>query len=117
MEQVLMWNPDLIIIDTGTPQSLFDDPRWQPVRAVRQKRVYVQPIGVFIWDRPTAEAAVLHPLWLAKMAYPDRFSDVDLTAEVIRFYAKIMDFTLTPKLAEKILHGGLKVRFGGLGQH
>ena len=112
MEQVLMWNPDLVIIDTDTPRSLFDDPRWQAVDAVQQRRVFVQPIGIFIWDRPTAEAAVLHPLWLAKIAYPDRFRDVDMVVQVIDFYSWIMDFSLSKEQAEKILSGGFKVRFG-----
>jgi iron complex transport system substrate-binding protein len=117
MEQVLMWNPDLLIIDTGTPQSILDDPRWQAVKAVRRKQVFVQPIGIFIWDRPTAEAAVLHPLWLAKIAYPERFKDVDMVAEVTRFYKEIMGFELTRDQAQKILGGGFKVHFGGVGAH
>lgn len=69
MEKVLGWNPDILVIDSGNPADLFNDTRWKNIKAVRNRQVFKQPIGVFIWDRPTAEAAVLYPLWLAKMAY------------------------------------------------
>ena len=117
MEQVLMWNPDLLVIDSGSPQSLFKDARWATVKAVQQKQVFFQPVGIFILDRPTAEAAVLHPLWLAKMAYPDRFEDVDLVAEVMHFYNTLMGLKVTQEQAGKILSGAYKVHFGGPGTH
>lgn len=116
IENVLEWNPDILVIDSGTPQALYDDPRWKTVRAVQKRQAYVQPVGIFIWDRPTAEATVLHPLWLAKIAYPERFRDMDITSEVIRFYKEIMDFTLSREQAVKLLAGGFRVRFGQ-GQH
>jgi len=103
MEKVLGWNPDILVIDFGTPAELYDSPKWKSINAVKNKTVYKQPIGVFIWDRPTAESAVLHPLWLAKMAYPDRFADVDLRQEIKRFYGEIMSFNLTDEQAEAIL--------------
>ena len=117
MEQVLMWNPDLVVIDSGSPQSLFDDARWATVKAVQRKQVFFQPVGIFILDRPTAEAAVLHPLWLAKMAYPERFADVDLVAEVMYFYNTLMGLKVTQEQAGKILSGAYKVHFGGPGTH
>jgi len=113
MEKILGWNPDILVIDSGNPVEVYKDPKWQSIKAVQNKRVYKQPVGVFIWDRPTAEAAVLYPLWLAKTAYPERFKDVNLVKEVQRFYREIMGFNLTRELAEAVLAGKLGIRFVG----
>jgi iron complex transport system substrate-binding protein len=103
MEKVLGWNPDILVIDFGTPQDLYQDPKWKSVKAIQNKMVFKQPVGVFIWDRPTAESAVLHPLWLAKMAYPELFADINLLQEIKTFYREIMDFKLNDEQANAIL--------------
>lgn len=103
MEKVLGWNPDILVIDFGSPSDVYADPRWKNIIAVKNRAVYKQPIGIFIWDRPTAESAVLHPLWLAKTAYPDRFRDIDMKQEIKRFYREIMSFNLTDEHAEAVL--------------
>jgi iron complex transport system substrate-binding protein len=82
------------------------------VKAVKGKQVFKQPIGVFIFDRPTAEAAVLYPLWLAKNAYPQLFKDVDMMEEVKRFYREIMDFPLSDEEARAVLEGAYSLKFG-----
>lgn len=112
LEKVLGWNPDLMVIDSGTPEEVYSDPRWKNVNAVRNRQVYKQPVGVFIWDRPTAEAAVLYPLWLAKTAYPERFRDVDMMKEVKRFYREIMSFNLNESQARSLLEGRYQLKFG-----
>jgi iron complex transport system substrate-binding protein len=103
MEKVLGWNPDILVIDFGTSSDLYNDAKWKSIKAVKNKMVFKQPIGVFIWDRPTAESAVLHPLWLAKLAYPERFADVNLVGETKTFYREIMDFNLAEEQAEAVL--------------
>ena len=111
MEQVLGWNPDILIIDYGEIQALKDDPRWAALKAVKSNQVYRQPVGIFIWSRPTAESAVLHPLWLAKIAYSERMADVSFEAEVKRFYSEIMDFNLSDEQTAKIVSGRYESRF------
>jgi iron complex transport system substrate-binding protein len=115
MEKVLEWNPDMLIIDFGSPAEVFDSPKWKSINAVKNKKVFKQPIGIFIWDRPTAESAVLHPLWLAKMAYPEHFADVNLAQEIKRFYREIMSFNLTDEHAEAILGAKYTLSFSGQG--
>lgn len=117
-EQVLAWNPDIIVIDTGSPQDLYDDPQWAGIAAVKNHRVYRQPSGLFVWNRPSAESAVLFPIWLATVAYPDRFTDIDMKQEVKRFYAEIFEYDLSDEDAEKVLSGGFSQSsiFGGAAQ-
>lgn len=110
MEQLLQWNPDIIILDTGSYEDLAKDSRWISTKAVKNKQVYIQPAGVFIWDRPTAEAAVLHPLWLAITAYPEKFKDVSFTKEVQKFYREIFNFNLTIEQARMVENGYFKTK-------
>jgi len=114
MEKVLGWNPDILIIDSGKPEVLYSDPRWKNIKAVRDRQVFKQPVGIFIWDRPTAEAAILYPLWLAKSAYPEYFKDVDMVREVKRFYTEIMSFDLSDAQAQALLSGSFGIKFGAI---
>lgn len=108
MELVLKWNPDIIVIDMGSLNDLKKDSRWNSINAVKNGKVYTQPAGAFIWDRPTAEAAVLHPLWMAKTAYPEKFKDISFRDEVKRFYKKVFGFNLTEKHARMIEDGSFR---------
>ncbi len=112
MEKVLGWNPDILVIDFGSPADIYNDPKWKSINAVRNRAVYKQPVGVFIMDRPTAESAVLHPLWLAKTAYPELFKDIDMVQEVKKFYGEIMSFNLNDEQAQSILTARYAVAFG-----
>ena len=112
MERVLGWNPDILITDSGKPEELYSDPRWKNIRAIRDRQVFKQPVGIFIWDRPTAESAILYPLWLAKTAYPKYFRDVDMVREVKRFYSEIMSFDLSDVQAKALLSGSFGIKFG-----
>jgi iron complex transport system substrate-binding protein len=112
MERVLGWNPDVLIIDSGKPKELYADPRWKNIKAVRYRQVFKQPVGIFIWDRPTAESAILYPLWLAKTVYPKYFRDVDTAREVKRFYSEIMSFDLSDAQAKALLSGSFGIKFG-----
>lgn len=111
MEKVLVWNPDILVIDFGTAQDVYNDPKWKSVTAVKNKMVFRQPIGIFIWDRPTAESAVLHPLWLAKISYPDRFADIDMVHEIKKFYSEIMSFNLNDEQAKSVLDAKYTLNF------
>lgn len=114
MEQALFWNPDIMVIDFGEPERLVEDPKWKTVKAVQKRSVYKEPVGIFIWNRPTAESAVLHPLWLAKIAYPERFKDISLREEVKRFYREMMSFDLTDGEADALVNADFDVKFGPL---
>ncbi len=45
MEQVLDWNPDILVINHGTPDEVYADPRWQQIQAVANRQVYPQRPG------------------------------------------------------------------------
>jgi iron complex transport system substrate-binding protein len=90
MEQLVGWNPDIIIIDTGKPEDLYSKQVWSELSAVKNKNVFRLPMGVFLWNRPSCESAVLFPQWLAVTAYPDRFRSFDFKNYCKSFYADVL---------------------------
>jgi iron complex transport system substrate-binding protein len=106
MEQIAAWNPDVIIVGTAPNEenrrAILNDPRWSHIKAVQNGRVYVNPSGVYLWDRHSAEAA-LQVLWAAKTLHPKRFQDLDIKKETKTFYAKFFNHTLTDAEYDSIM--------------
>ncbi len=103
MEEVYGYDPDVIFITNFTaalPEDIYgskiggDD--WSPVKAVREKRVYKMPLGIYRSYTPSADTP-LTLLWMAKRVYPERFKDVDLTTEVKKYYQTVFGVSLTEK--------------------
>ncbi len=105
MEQILKWNPDVIIIggtmkDKGT---VMNSSQWQQLKAVQSGKVYVNPKGVFPWDRYGAEEA-LQIQWAAKTLYPDRFQSLDINNETKSFYKTYFGYDLNDSDVSSIMN-------------
>ncbi|MDU8924372.1 ABC transporter substrate-binding protein [Pasteurellaceae bacterium LIM206] len=108
MEDVIKANPDIIIIggfgaDKGI-EKLKADPLWASLNAVKNGKVFVNPLGTFPWDRYSAEEA-LQILWAAKTFHPDLFKDVDIAAKAQAFYKKYYNYDLSTENANRMLNG------------
>jgi iron complex transport system substrate-binding protein len=107
MEQIIKWNPDIIIVgtepNTENAQKIMTDPQWSGIKAVKDKKVYINPTGVYLWDRHSGEGA-LQILWAAKLLYPDKFQDVDLKKETKAFYTKFFHYDLTDADYDSIIN-------------
>lgn len=85
MENVIMWNPDVIITGTSNGRSqILSDPRWEAVRAVRSGRVYAS----LNYERLDGIQSLLGLIWTGAKLYPDKVK-FDIEAEARRFYSKI----------------------------
>ena len=111
MENVIWANPDIILIDVGKPDDILSADQWKSIKAVRNGEVYIRPSGLFTWSRPSAESAVLFPLWLAITAYPERFSDISLHDEVKRFYREIFGTEFSDESIDRIIQGAYASEF------
>jgi len=72
VEQVLAWNPDIILLgnfDKAMPDDVYNDKVWQGMSAVRSRRVYKVPLGGYRWDPPAQEAPLMWK-WLSCIAFP-----------------------------------------------
>ena len=107
MEYVLGEDPDIIILmDKGAIEAkkhIMNDPTWQGLAAVKNKKVLINPSAVFYWERYGAEEA-LQVLWAAKAVHPEYFSDIDIEKETKDFYLKFFDYELSDAELFEILN-------------
>ncbi len=103
-EQVLLYNPDVIIVfEEAFYRSVFSDPLWQRIKAVKNKRVYLIPYEPFNWlDRPPSFMRFLGVKWLASILHPDRYR-IDMVQETQRFFKLFFGVHLTDDEARKLL--------------
>ena len=109
MEEVLKMDPDIIFLsdfDEFTPEDLYenkiDGQDWSNVSAVKNRRVYKTPLGVYRFDAPGVETPLMM-LWMGKIISPDVFTEYEIdksfkSYNVAYSYTRIKDFKLrTPQ--------------------
>jgi iron complex transport system substrate-binding protein len=106
IEQVLLWNPDVIItIDQDFAANVYQDRAWGPIKAVQARRVHLSPKLPFGWvDFPPCVNRLIGLWWLAKILYPELFPE-DLKALTRDFYARFYHVTPTDAQIERVLAG------------
>jgi iron complex transport system substrate-binding protein len=93
-EQIAAWNPDKIFIVNyfgsvdDVVQRLKADPQWQSLAAVQQEELYGFPKDYYSWDQPDPRW-ILGLTWLAKTMHPSEFDDLDVEAELFRFFEQM----------------------------
>lgn len=100
-EQIAVWNPEVIIVDP----SAGDLPESSPLRtlnAFKQKKWWVNPRGVFAWDRYGCEV-LLQLQWAAKILHPTLFADLDIPTAVRNFYNIFFHYHLSDDDIARIL--------------
>ncbi|MGE4559952.1 MAG: ABC transporter substrate-binding protein [Desulfobulbus sp.] len=104
MEDIIRWNPEVIFVGRQySPDLVLKNHKWKYVSAVRNKRVYVIPDGVFYWDGGSEGILLLE--YLAWKLYPKMFRDLNMQREVTEYYEKFYNCRLTDDEIEKLLHG------------
>ena len=105
LEQVLVWNPEVILTtDPNFWQLARTDRRWRAVTAVQKDRVFLAPHLPFGWfDFPPGANRLLGIWWAGKLLYPEAFADVDLRAKVIDFHRRFYHQEPTSAQLEALL--------------
>lgn len=108
MEQVYAWDPDIIYITNFSrhmPEDLYENAipghDWSTVRAVRERKVYKFPLGMYRWYPPASDTPLVLK-WLAKKNQPELFADVDMDAEVRAYYKRFYNLDLTDEDLRRI---------------
>lgn len=106
IEQVLKWNPEVILVgDPKFYKKVYNDTKWQNIKAVKDKRVYLIPQDPLNWfDRPPGVNIVLGIPWTAKTLYPDKFKDIDMNSLTKEFYSKFYHYQLTEEELNSLLN-------------
>jgi iron complex transport system substrate-binding protein len=96
LEQVLLYNPEVIISqEPEFATNAYHDPRWQKVKAVANHRIYTIPRTPFNWiDRPPSVMRILGVQWLAYRFYSNVYR-VDIRKEIRQFCQLFMGAEVT----------------------
>lgn len=114
LEQLMTWNPSVMLINgepkqdlTGNSaaQAILAHPDFQTIDAVKDKKVYGIPKTPFSWiDRPSGPNRLIGLVWLGELAYENSYS-YDLKEEVKTFYDLFYHVELTDEEIESLLKG------------
>ena len=107
-EQVLLWNPDLIIVDS---QKLYDtltaDPMWQELEAVKNGKIFKIPTAPYSYmSSPPSVNRMIGIEWLGSLVYPEIYTS-DIREEVKNFYQLFYHIDVTDEKLEVILKGAV----------
>ena len=96
MEQILLWNPDVILFAPGSIYSAVKDmPEWQTVAAIRTGAYYEVPFGPYNWmGFPPSVQRYLGMMWMSQLLYPDA-AQYDLFEAVKEYYELFYHAELT----------------------
>lgn len=121
MEQIYAWNPEIIYITNFTalqPEDFYNNEiqgqDWSQIHAVKNKRVYKIPMGIYRWFPPSGDAPLMLQ-WLAQHNQPDLF-DYDMEEEIRSYYAAYYDYELSQEEIHAILNPVREGAAGGGGQ-
>lgn len=106
MEQVLAWDPEVIItIDREFAQNVGQDPLWRSVSAVRSGRVHLSPKLPFGWvDFPPSVNRLPGLWWIGAKVLPAHFRE-DLSDTAYDFYRRFYQVELSPAQVQRVLSG------------
>ncbi|AZV57405.1 ABC transporter substrate-binding protein [Clostridium sp. AWRP] len=112
MEQVLSWNPDVILSwgkdDGGASDLIKTSEEWKNINAVKNGKIYEIPSLPFNWfDRPPSVNRYLGLKWLAATLYPDVYK-VDMVKEVEKFYSLFYHIDISDNDAKALLNNSAK---------
>lgn len=107
-EQVLLWNPNLIIVDS---QKLYDtltaDPMWQELDAVKNGKIFKIPTAPYSFmSSPPSVNRMIGIEWLGSLVYPEIYTS-DIREEVKNFYQLFYHIDVTDEKLEVILKGAV----------
>lgn len=103
LEQVLGWDPDVILTQDPTfARTVLTDPVWRTARAVRERRVWRAPAVPFGWlDGPPGVNRLIGALWLGRRL--DEVAITTIRSEVQAFYDTFYRVRLSPADLDRLL--------------
>jgi iron complex transport system substrate-binding protein len=96
MEQLLKWNPDVIVFSTGSAyKTVGTDPTWNKLSAIKNGKYYEVPEGPYNWlGFPPAINSYLGMIWMAQLLYPNT-AKYNMYEEAAKFYKLFYHADLT----------------------
>lgn len=116
MEQILMWNPDYILVSSRmAPDEQKDiinnmkkDRAWQTLKAVRNNNVVFVPSAPHNWlGRPPGINRLLGVRWLQSILYPNIIKQ-DMVKETIRFFSLFYHVNISRDKAKELINNNFR---------
>jgi iron complex transport system substrate-binding protein len=103
-EQVLNYDPDIILVfQRDFYKKIFNEPQWNLLKAVKNKKVYFIPKGPFSWfDRPPSFMKIMGFIWLSSILHPEMVK-TDIKQEAKDFYKLFLNINLSDEQLGEIL--------------
>lgn len=109
LEQVIDWNPEVIIISTDSSDQhsvynmMLSDGSWSHIDAVKNQQVYEIPYAPYDWfNRPPSVMRLMGMKWLGNLLYPEVYQ-LDIVADAKEFFQLFFDYELTDEEVNKLL--------------
>jgi len=104
LEQVLAWNPDVILaLDPAFYRAVKTDPLWTSIKAVRDGRIYLVPKLPYGWfDLPPGVNRLMGVRWLMSVLYPKQFPE-NLREATRDFYKRFYQVALSEQQLDSLL--------------
>lgn len=99
-EQLLSWNPEVIIMASDAAYSkdeLLADPQLQQLDAVKNGRVYAMPSAFESWDSPVPSALV-GSRWVASVLHGEQYAFEQFQADAADFYRQFYGVEIDTQL-------------------
>ena len=104
IERLLVWNPDYLFVwNSKEVEAVYADSRLSTLSAVKNKKIYVVPMGAHVWTHYTPEMP-LAVVWAAGIFYPEKFKDMKITDVMSDFYLRFYGTNLSEEQKRKILN-------------
>lgn len=101
MEEIYKEDPDIILLsnfDTFVPNDIYYNQipgqDWSSLKAVKNKKVYKVPMGIYRWDAPGVETPLMMK-WLAHLLQPYIFQNIDIKEDTKEFFKEFMNYNLS----------------------
>lgn len=116
-EQLLSWNPDIIIANklearggkdgTALRTQILENKILAKIKAVKEKEVYEVPCAPFNWfGQPPSVARILGIKWLGNLLYPEEYN-CDIKEEAKAFYEKFYHIKITDADLDELMVNAL----------
>ncbi|MEG0371210.1 MAG: ABC transporter substrate-binding protein [Clostridium sp.] len=117
MEQVMSWNPSLIIASvdngykgSGSYETILKSSSWSKIKAVKDGHVYQTPTAPFNWfDRPPSVNTIIGIKWTQNLLYPE-YAKYNMKEETKKFYKLFYHYDLTDKDVNDILQKSVRTK-------
>lgn len=85
MEQILVWNPEIIFLNYENmglvnDQYVSNPDFFESLDAVKNDKVY--KVLPYVWYGTNAEMAIVDAYYIGTLLYPEQFADIDLEAKI-----------------------------------